>query len=90
MPEPEFTFGWTDIEDISLALLEAHPDIDPLGVNFPELREMVEKLAGFEPEDGQSVNEQILEAIQVGWHEERLEEQGEDGEASYEPNNPYR
>ncbi|WP_432798980.1 Fe-S cluster assembly protein IscX [Poriferisphaera sp. WC338] len=95
MAEPDFTFSWTDIEDIALALLEAYPDVDPLGVKFTELRELVEGLEGFEAEEGQSVNEQILEAIQVGWHEERLEENGsgdggEDGESSYEPNNPYR
>ena len=90
------TFGWTDIEDIVLALDEAHPDVDALSVRFTELRKMVEGLEDFEPEPGHNVNEQILEAIQAGWHEERQEqaaldreEGGEDG-GGYEPNQPFR
>ena len=92
MPE---TFGWTDIEDIVLALDEAHPDIDALSVRFTELRKMVEALDDFEPEPGQNVNEQILEAIQAGWHEQRqeqaaLDRESDDDEAGYEPNRPFR
>ena len=95
MPE---TFGWTDIEDIVLALDEAHPDVDPLSVRFTELREMVEKLEDFQPEPGHNVNEQVLEAIQAGWHEERQEqaaldreEEGDDeDDDGYEPNRPFR
>ncbi len=90
------TFGWTDIEDIVLGLDEAHPDIDALSVRFTDLRKMVEQLEGFEPEPGHNVNEQILEAIQAGWHEERQEQaaldRDEDGDESegYEPNQPFR
>lgn len=91
MPE---TFSWTDIEDIVLALDEAHPDVDALSVRFTELRKMVEALDDFDPEPGQNVNEQILEAIQAGWHEERQEQaaldRDEDDEAGYEPNRPFR
>lgn len=90
------TFGWTDIEDIVLALDETHPDVDALSVRFTELRKMVEALDDFEPEPGHNVNEQILEAIQAGWHEERQEqaaldreEEGDDGDG-YEPNQPFR
>ena len=87
------TFGWTDIDDIALGLHEAHPDIDPLSLRFTELREMVETLDGFEPEAGHNVNEQILEAIQVAWHEERLDtgvqENDEEG-SGYRPNDPFR
>ena len=25
---------WTDITDIAVELLEAHPDVDPLAINF--------------------------------------------------------
>jgi len=96
------TFGWTDIEEIVLALDEAHPDVDALGVRFTELREMVEALEDFQAEPGHNVNEQILEAIQAGWHEERQEQaaldRSEDGPGGddpeeprgYEPNQPFR
>ncbi len=87
------TFGWTDIEDIVLALDEAHPQMDPLAVRFTELRKMVEALEDFQPEPGHNVNEQILEAIQAGWHEERQEQAAldrDEGESGYEPNQPFR
>ena len=87
------TFGWTDIDDISIALYETFPDLDPLQITFPQLREMVENLQGFVPEEGKSVNEQILEAIQVGWHEEKMDAIGnddDDNHQTYSPNNPFR
>ena len=89
------TFGWMDIEDIVLAMDEAYPDLDPLSVRFTDLREMVEKLNHFKPEPGHNVNEQILEAIQAGWHEERQEqaaldrEEDDQDEDGYEPNRPF-
>ena len=94
-------FSWTDFEEIALALVEAHPEVEPLDVNFPQLRQMVRDLAGFTPEKGQKANEQILEAIQVAWQEEKDElddegpvavddEEENDEELDYEPNNPYR
>ena len=92
MPSPE-NFSWTDIEEICINLYEKFPQTDPLTVNFPELRELVEALEGFEPEPGQSVNEQILEAIQAGWHEEKMDADGNDDDdekQQYEPNRPYR
>ncbi len=87
------TFGWTDIEEIVLALDEAHSDTDPLSVRFTELRKMVEALDEFEPEPGHNVNEQILEAVQAGWHEERQEQAAldrDEDEPGYEPNQPFR
>ena len=71
---PPFTFSWTDIEDIVDALREQYPDRDPLTLRFPELTGMVESLEGFKPKPGQSVNEQILEAIQAGWCEENQDD----------------
>lgn len=65
------TFGWLDVEMIAEMLVEAYPDRDPFSVRFTELRGMVEKLPGFEEEQGHPVNEKILETIQVRWHEER-------------------
>lgn len=89
------TFSWTDIEDIVLALDEAHPGLDPAAVRFTELRKLVEGLEDFEPEPGQKVNEQILEAIQAGWMEERGSgKSGGDGEddegPKFQPNRPFR
>lgn len=85
-------FGWTDIEEIALSLEEAYPDRDPVGVSFPELRGMVEGLPGFVADEDHHVNEQILEAVQSAWIEEREDAGGsEDGDGrGYRPNNPYR
>ncbi len=92
-------FSWTDFEDIALALIEAYPDLDPLDVKFTDLRQMVRDLDDFEPEPGQKPNEQILEAIQVAWQEEKddlddeetsLTDDDEEEGLDYEPNNPYR
>ena len=32
---------WTDINDIAIELSEAHPDKDPLKINFVDLRDTV-------------------------------------------------
>jgi len=83
--------SWTDIEEIAIALYEAHPGVDPVEVRFTQLRAMVEALADFKPLEGQHVNEQILEAIQSAWLEE-IDDQGraDDDGRTYAPNNPYR
>ena len=60
---------WDDAEEIALALLETHPDIDPLTVRFTDLRRWVAELPGFEG-DPKGSSESILEAIQMKWHEE--------------------
>ena len=61
---------WTDISDIAIDLSEAHPDVDPLTVNFVDLRNWVLELADFDDEAGRC-GEKILEAIQAAWIEER-------------------
>jgi len=61
---------WTDIDDIAIELLEAHPTVDPLTVNFVDLRSWVLALPGFD-DDPQHCGEKILEAIQAAWIEER-------------------
>ena len=86
---------WTDTEDIAIALDEAHPDVDPAAVRFDRLRAMVEALDEFEPEEGRRVNEQLLEAIQAAWLEEKADrmadEEGDDDEApTYKPHDPFR
>lgn len=60
---------WTDIIDIAIELVETHPDVDPLTVNFVDLREWVMGLEGFEGQPDQC-GEKILEAIQAAWIEE--------------------
>ena len=93
------TFSWSDIDEIAYQLFERHPDTDPVAVKFTDLRAMVEALDDFEAEPGQTVNEQILEAIQAGWIEERqdaeddvqnAEEGKDDEESGYQPNQPFR
>ncbi|MEW6209123.1 MAG: Fe-S cluster assembly protein IscX [Acidobacteriota bacterium] len=67
--------SWTDVEEIGIRLLEAHPEIDPLTVRFTDLHRWVMELDGFtgEPKDS---NEKKLEAIQMAWYEEWKEEHG--------------
>ncbi|KUJ81493.1 Fe-S assembly protein IscX [Microbulbifer flavimaris] len=60
---------WTDINDIAIELVEAHPDVDPLRVNFVDLRNWVIELPGFD-DDPARCGEKILEAIQAAWIEE--------------------
>jgi FeS assembly protein IscX len=60
---------WTDVTDIAIDLLETHPDVDPLSVNFVDLRNWVMALPGFDDEPSRC-GEKILEAIQGAWIEE--------------------
>ena len=64
------TLRWEDAEDIAEALLESHPDVDPLSVRFTDLHRWVTELPDFEDDPNRS-NEKILEAIQAAWIEER-------------------
>lgn len=60
---------WKDTEDIALALMDEHPDVDPLAVRFTDLHKWVVALPGFS-DDPKASNEGILEKIQMKWHEE--------------------
>ncbi len=60
---------WTDSRDIAIALSEAHPEVDPLRVNFVDLYRWVLALPGFS-DDPKHSGEKILEAIQAAWIEE--------------------
>jgi FeS assembly protein IscX len=62
--------GWTDVRDIAIALVERHPEIDPLTLRFTDLHKMVLELDGFSG-DPKASNEKILEAIQMAWVDER-------------------
>lgn len=60
---------WTDINDIAIELCEAHPDANPLALNFVDLRDWVMALPEFD-DDPNHCGEKILEAIQAAWIEE--------------------
>ncbi len=60
---------WKDAEDIALAMMGAHPDVDPLTVRFTDLHRWVVALPEFR-DDPKNSNEGILEAIQMKWLEE--------------------
>ena len=60
---------WIDINDIAIELLEAHPDVNPLAINFVDLRNWVMALPDFDDDPNHS-GEKILEAIQAAWIEE--------------------
>lgn len=60
---------WRDSEEIAWALLDAHPETDPLRLSFPKLRQMVLSLAEFEDDPDKS-SEATLEAIQMAWYGE--------------------
>lgn len=61
---------WTDSLEIAIALDEAHPDVDPLQVNFVDLRKWIMDLEEFD-DDPEHSGERILEAVQMAWIEER-------------------
>jgi len=63
---------WTDTLDIAIELDEAHPEVDPLGVNFVDLMAWVMALPDFDDEEDHC-GEKILEAIQMAWIEERAD-----------------
>jgi FeS assembly protein IscX len=60
---------WTDTREISIALAEKFPDVDPAAVRFTDLHRWVLDLAGFDDDPARS-GEKILEAIQATWIEE--------------------
>jgi len=62
--------SWTDSLEIAISLEEAHPDIDPITINFLDLRELVIALEDFYEGDTQC-GEKILEAIQMCWIDEK-------------------
>jgi len=60
---------WTDVQDIAIELADRHDHIDPLTVNFVDLRDLVMALDDFD-DDPNRCGEKILEAIQAAWIEE--------------------
>ena len=62
--------SWTDSLEIAISLEEAHPDIDPITINFVDLRELVIALEDFNESDTHC-GEKVLEAIQMCWIDEK-------------------
>jgi len=60
---------WTDTIEIAIALIDHHPDIDPVSVRFTDLQRWVLALQGFE-DVPERCGERILEAIQQAWIDE--------------------
>ncbi|MGV6806709.1 MAG: Fe-S cluster assembly protein IscX [bacterium] len=61
---------WTDTLDIAIELADTYTDVDPMTVNFVDLRKMVMSLDDFDDEPDRC-GEKILEAIQMAWIEEQ-------------------
>jgi FeS assembly protein IscX len=61
---------WIDVLDIAIELVESKPEVDPLTINFVDLRNWVVALKDFDDNPAHS-NEKILEAIQAAWIDER-------------------
>ena len=60
---------WKDTDEIAYALIDAHPDQDPLKLSFPKLHKMIIELEDF-GDDPEKSSESILESIQMAWYEE--------------------
>ena len=60
---------WTDINDIAIELVDTHANVNPLTINFVDLRNWVLALPDFDDDPNHS-GEKILEAIQAAWIEE--------------------
>lgn len=60
---------WTDVHEIAIALVEAHPAVDPTRVRFTDLHAWVMALPGFS-DDPNRAGEKVLEAIQQTWIDE--------------------
>lgn len=58
---------WDDVNDIAFELLDAHPEVDPLDINFVELLEWVIELPDFD-DDPDAASEEKLEAIVLAWN----------------------
>lgn len=60
---------WTEVQEIAIQLSEAHPEVDPLTLNFVDLARWVMDLPEFD-DDPKHCGERVLEAIQQAWIDE--------------------
>tara|TARA_B100000965_G_C19047684_1_gene522243 strand:- start:91 stop:270 length:180 start_codon:yes stop_codon:yes gene_type:complete len=57
------------VYEIAIELVDSKPEVDPITVNFVQLRDWIIALPDFE-DDPDRCGEKILEAIQAAWIEE--------------------
>ncbi|VTS04592.1 Fe-S cluster assembly protein IscX [Tuwongella immobilis] len=67
--------NWRSTHEIAAMLFEKYDTLNPLSVRFTDLHKWVLDLEDFEGKPEES-NEKILEAIQMAWYEEWLDEFG--------------
>lgn len=60
---------WVDVQEIAIQLADTYPELNPLTINFVELRQKVMELPDF-TDDPNRCGEKVLEAIQSAWIEE--------------------
>ena len=60
---------WTEVQELAIQLSDAHPEVDPLKLNFVDLMQWVMALPEFD-DDPKHCGERILEAIQQAWIDE--------------------
>ncbi len=58
---------WDQPDDIAFALIDEHPDADPLDLNFVTLHEWIVALPDFD-DDPEVATEGKLEAVVLAWH----------------------
>jgi FeS assembly protein IscX len=63
---------WSELETIAEALAQSYPDVNPLDLGIPALFRRILSLPGFS-DDPDVATEQMLEQIQMLWHEEATE-----------------
>lgn len=63
------TLTWQDTDEIAWALADANPQVDPLSLSFPKLRDLVVALPDFS-DSKENSTEGALESIQMAWYEE--------------------
>ena len=61
---------WESSYGIVLALMQHHPDRDPVQTGLHEMLELIENLPEFD-DDSAIVTERILKDIQITWFEEK-------------------
>ena len=61
--------NWENAEEIGVLLSEAHPEITPLSLQFPDLQRYVAELPEFK-DDATKADDGKLKAIQSAWQEE--------------------
>lgn len=64
------TLKWIDVQEIAMQLSDIYPEVDPLTINFVDLRQRIMQLPDFD-DDPDRCGEKVLEAIQGAWIEEK-------------------